>query len=154
MDRLKLTPVSFPKIALFTSFLLLGVLSCGDEYFLDDVDCSECYVPKPDYGPVTLTLSRNAENDSIPILIFKGKYEESYLDDFSSAVIIDTVAESTITVDLPVNEFYSVAAQYIRDGKKVVVVDGDRLKLYKVSDQCDEICWIFRGGNIDVRLKK
>lgn len=143
-----------PKMSLFFGILLLGLLSCGDEYFLDDVDCSECYVPKPEYGPVTITLSRNAENDSIPIKIFKGKYEETFLEDFSAAVIIDTVAKSTYTVDLEVNEYYSVAAEYVRNGKKVVVVDGDRLKLYKVSDKCDEVCWIFRGGNIDATLKK
>jgi hypothetical protein len=142
------------QVPLIFSFIILGLLSCGDEYLLDDVDCSECYVPKPEFGPVTVEITLNAENSRIPIKIFKGKYEEKFLNDFSSAVHVDTISQSSFEVDLKVNEYYSVAAEYIKDGKKTIVVDGDRLKLYKVSDSCDEVCWIFRGGEIDATIKK
>lgn len=156
MDRIRML-ISYRhinRIILVFSIVMLGLLSCGDEYILDDVDCSECYVPKPDFGPVTVKLSINAENSRIPVKIFKGKYEEKYLNDFSSAVHIDTISQSSFEVDLKVNEYYSVAAEYIKDGKKTIVVDGDKLKIYKVSDNCDEVCWIFRGGEIDATLKK
>ncbi|HEX3007416.1 MAG TPA: hypothetical protein VHO90_07350 [Bacteroidales bacterium] len=143
------------KAHLVLGILVLGLLSCGDEYMLDDVDCSECYTPKPEYGPVTVSLTSNAENKRIPVKVFKGKYEERYLKDYSSAVVVDTVNDaSSVTYDLPVNEYYSVEVEYMKDGKKVLVVDGDKLKMYKVSDNCDETCWIFRGGKIKAELKK
>jgi hypothetical protein len=69
-------------------------------------------------------------------------------------ILIATVSVSNYITDLPVNEYYSVAAEYMHNGKKVVVVDGDKLKIYRVSDNCDEICWIFRGGKVDASLKK
>lgn len=133
---------------------MLGLLSCGDEYMLDDVDCSECYVPKPEFGSVNVNITINAENNRVPVKIFKGKYEEKYLKDFSSAVHIDTISQSSFVVDLKVNEYYSVVAEYTKDGKKTLVVDGDKLKIYKISDNCDEVCWIFKGGEVDVTLKK
>jgi hypothetical protein len=142
------------KLPLLFSFVALGLLSCGDEYFFDDVNCSECYTPKPDFGPVKVEITINAENSRVPVKIFKGKYEEKYLNDFSSAVHIDTISQSSFEVDLKVNEYYSIAAEYIKNGKKTIVVDGDKLKIYKVSDNCDEVCWIFRGGEIDATLKK
>lgn len=142
------------KIPLLFSLIVLGLLSCGDEYLLDNVDCSECYTPKPEFGPVTVEITINSENKQVPVKVFKGKYEEKYLNDFSSAVHIDTISQSSFVVDLKVNEYYSVAAEYIKDGKKTIVVDGDKLKLYQVSDNCDEVCWIFRGGEIDATIKK
>lgn len=156
MDRIKVmkTYQYLKKLPIAFSFLLLGLLSCGDEYFFDDVECSECYVPKPEYGPVTVTLTINSENSRIPIKIFKGKYEENFIKDYSTAIIIDTITGTNYSVDLQVNEYYSVAAEYNLNGKKVVVVDGDKLKIYKVTDQCDETCWIYRGGDIDATLKK
>lgn len=144
----------FKKFRIVFGIILLGLFSCGDEYLFDDVDCAECYVPKPDFGPVTVNITINTENQRVPVKIFKGKYEEKYLTDFSSAVHIDTISQSSFVVDLQVNEYYSVAAEYTQNGKKVIVVDGDKLKIYKVSDNCDEVCWIYRGGEIDATLKK
>lgn len=152
--NLKLVNACLKKLPLALSFLVLGLLSCGDEYLFDDVDCSECYTNKPDYGPVTVSLTRNSENSRIPIKIFKGKYKESYLNDYSSAVIVDTTSSSSYSVDLEVNEYYSVAVEYNKNGKKVIVVDGDKLKIYKVSDNCDDVCWIYKGGDIDATLRK
>lgn len=154
MDTINSIMTYIRKLPLILSFLLLGLLSCGDEYFFDDVDCSECYVPKPEYGPVTISFTHNAENSRIPIKIFRGKYEESFLNDNSNVVVVDTVSQSSAIYDLEVNEYYSVAAEYMVNGKKVIVVDGDKLKLYKVSDSCDEVCWIYRGGVIDAEIKK
>ncbi len=142
------------KLPLILSFLFFGLLSCGDEYFFDDVDCSQCYVPKPEFGPVKVSVTMNSENTRIPIKIFKGKYEEAFLKNYESAVIIDTLSVSSIEYNLDVNEYYSVAVEYIQNGEKVIVVDGDKLKMYKVSDSCDEVCWIFKGGDIDATLKK
>lgn len=156
MDRLKYRQLFtiLKKLPLITGFLLLGLLSCGDEYFFGDVDCDECYTPEPNFGPVTITVSLNSENDSIPVRIFKGKYQDSFRNDLDKAFILDTLTETNTIYDLDVNEYYSVTAEYNSNGKKTIVVDGDKLKKYKVSDTCEDICWIFRGGEIDVSLKK
>lgn len=153
MDRLKINNL-IHKFPVFISFLLFALLSCGDEYLWDDVDCADCYTPKPKYGPVTISVTADVNNKKIPIKIFKGMYLESYRNDYSSALYVDTLTESKTIFDLEPNEYYSVEAEYTRNGKKILVVNGDKLKRYQVSDKCDETCWIFKGGDIDVTLKK
>ncbi|NJO69487.1 MAG: hypothetical protein HC830_09590 [Bacteroidetes bacterium] len=135
-------------------FLFIGLLSCGDEYFFDDVDCSECFIPRPEVGPVNITITIDSENKEVPVRIYKGKYEESYRNDLSNVIFMDTISNQNFSVDLEVNEYYSAVAEYKKNGEKILVVDGDRLKQYKVSDNCDEVCWIYKGGNIDATLKK
>ena len=142
------------KLPLILGFLVLGLLSCGDEYLWSDVNCDECYTDKPKIGPVTVKVTINSENKRVPVLIFKGKYEESFRTDLSKAVVIDTLEEESFTYDLDVNEYYSIAAVYSSNGERTIVVNGDELKIYKVSDTCDGVCWIFRGGKLDATLKK
>lgn len=157
MDRLikKLTYQLFRGWTLMVLLLVPTLLSCGDEYLLDDVDCDECYTPKQETGPVSVNVTLDANNNRIPIKIFKGKYEERYRSDYSEALIVDTVSQDdTYIAELKVNEYYSVAAEYTHNGEKIVVVDGDKLKMYKVSDSCGDVCWIFKGGDIDATLKK
>lgn len=156
MDRLKYIPFRrlLRKWPLISCFVMLALLSCGDEYIFDDVDCADCYTPKPDAGPVSITVTINSQNSKVPIKIFKGKYEERYRTNYDDAVVIDTVRGNKYSVDLDVNEYYSVEAEYNKDGSKVLVIDGDKLKVLKVSDQCEDVCWIYKGGNIDVTLKK
>lgn len=141
------------KLPLILGFLVLGLLSCGDEYLWSDVDCDECYTDKPKTGPVTVTVSLNAENKIVPIRIFKGKYEERFRNDFSKAIMVDTLDVESVTYEFDVNEYYSVAAEYSSNGENTIVVNGDELKIYKVSDTCDGVCWIFRGGKLDAVLK-
>jgi hypothetical protein len=142
------------KCPVLLGFMLVTILSCGDEYYLDDVDCSQCYAPKPTVGPIIITVSINSENQRIPVKVFKGKYSESFRTNYNSAVVIDTVSTTEYQVDVDVNEYYSVEAEYVADGQKTLVVDGDKFKIYKVSDSCDEVCWIYKGGIIDVSLKE
>jgi hypothetical protein len=132
----------------------MGLLSCGDEYLWSDVNCDECYTDKPKVGPVTVNVSIDSENKRIPIRIFKGEYKESYRTDLSKAIQIDTLEEESAIYDLDVNEYYSIVAEYSSNGKKIIAVNGDKLKIYRVSDSCDGECWIFRGGKLDATLKK
>jgi hypothetical protein len=138
-------------IALVTFFMLS---SCGNEYWSDNVDCSQCYTPKPTTGVLFVNITINAENTKVPIKIYKGKFQESYLRNDDQALIIDTVSIPYYQADLDVNEYYSVAVEYNENGKKVMVVDGDKMNMYHVSSACDQECWIIKGGNIDATLKK
>lgn len=133
---------------------ILGLTACGDEYWSDNVDCSTCYTPKPTTGTVSISVTINPENRKVPIKIFKGYYKEGFLKDYSSAIALDTVTSSKYQIDLDVNEYYSVAVEYTENGKKITVVDGDKLNIYHVSSACDQECWIIKGGNIDATLKK
>lgn len=154
MDRIKIdwfTDVR--KVLFFISIAIFGLLSCSDNFSLEDVNCDECYTDKPEVGPVTIYITPPHQGDKVPIKIFKGKYKESYRLDYSSAFRVDTLTDEKTIYDLPVDEYYSVEAEYTVDGKKILVVDGAKLRIQKITDSCDETCWIFKGGNIHVSLK-
>jgi hypothetical protein len=65
----------------------------------------------------------------------------------------DTITESSIDVDVLLDKYYSVVADYYVNGKIFRVVDGDKIKLYSIENTCDFECWIIRGGDINCKLK-
>jgi hypothetical protein len=85
-------------------------------------------------------------------MVFKGEFKYNYSN--SDVEYIDTVTEGTNYLSVPVNQYYSVRAEYKDGSNKIYAVDGDNLTLTEVTDVCVNTCWIANGGNIDVRLKK
>jgi hypothetical protein len=100
----------------------------------------------PAKGELKVILTINAENPAVPLYIYKGKIEEGSLQ------LIDTAKSSVFRINLPVNEYYSVAAKYKSGSKTIFAVDGDRIKRKK-SVMCDSTCWSVVNGKINVKLK-
>lgn len=126
-------------------FVLGG--ACEKKYDDFEFDCDNCYREKPGYGPLVIYFSVNAENDSIPYTIYKGNFEDRIVEYSGEAVF------SEEQIDVPVDEYYSVEALYVYKGDTIHVVDGDKLRLKKERSECDEKCYYFEDGVIDVRLK-
>ena len=127
------------------------VLFTGCEFYdpsnLSSFDCSTCYQDKPDWGPLQIKVTINSQHPSVPLVIYRGDIESNDVE------YIDTAYTSDYTVDVPVDQYYSVTAEY-RDGEKTIyAVDGDELKLKKNATDCDEECYYFEGGSIDVILR-
>lgn len=111
-------------------------------------DCSTCYQDEPAIGPLTVYVTINAENQKVPLVIYRGDIESNAIE------YVDTAFQSEYWVDVPVDAYYSVKAEY-KDGEKTIyAVDGDKLKLKKNAKDCDQECYYFDGGYLDVRLQK
>ena len=140
------------RVRRFVALLSIGLFlfvfqSCEEDYYWGEVDCEYCYQVKPEFGDLQVDITINAENRAVPLVIYKGEFDEGIIE------YIDTATSESYSLDVPINEFYSVAAEYFVDGKRIIAIDGDRIKTGKVVGSCDKTCWIIEGGFIDVRLK-
>jgi len=124
------------------------ILSCDENFDFLEVDCSECYRIKPDTGELIIHVTINDENPDVPIAIYRDRIESGRIR------IRDTVSEKTVYIEVPLNHYYSVEAKYKTGNDSIVAVDGDRIKTHRVTDQCDTICWIIKGGKYDLKLKE
>ena len=140
------------KIQLFfwVIFTVIAYLtfSCDKDFDFLEIDCSECYRSKPDNGELIIKVTINNENPEVPIAIYRDRIESGRVR------IRDTVSEETVYIEVPLNHYYSVKAEYKTGNDSVFAVDGDRIKTHRVTSQCDTICWIIKGGRYDLRLKE
>lgn len=111
------------------------------------VDCSECYTIEPDSSDITVYLTINKDYPSIPITIYKDQVEDNRIE------YNDTATSSPYYIFVPVDQYYSVKAEYTANEKTIFAVDGAKLSVKHVSESCDLECWIVTGGVMDVSLK-
>lgn len=135
----------FPAVLFL--FLTTAILSCLDEINFHEIDCSECYRTRPENGELIIHVTINEENPEVPITIFRDRIEAGRVR------LRDTAYEKTVYVEVPLNHYYSVKADYKVGNDSVFSVDGDEFKTYRITDQCDTICWIIKGGKFNLRLK-
>ncbi len=141
--------IKYPSIALFVFLIALPAFhSCKDDPFNLQVNCDECHVVKPDSGDIIVHLTWNDTYDSIPVMVFKGKIEDNNIE------YVDTAYGSYYYLRVKINEYYSVRAVYKNKGKTTYVFDGGKIKAVKVSDVCQQDCYIIKKGEYDLRLKK
>jgi len=140
------------KISLFLTVLLtimaILIISCDKNYDFLEVDCSECYRTRPENGELIINVTINDENPEVPIAIYRDRIESGRIK------IKDTILEKTVYIEVPLNHYYSVKAEYKVGNDSVFAIDGERIKTHRVTDQCDTICWIIKGGRYDLRLKE
>jgi hypothetical protein len=133
----------------FLIFIMILLTQCErDEPFdLSSFDCSLCYQDKPEYGPLEILVTINSENHAVPIVVYRGDIENNEIE------YIDTAYYWDYVVDVPVDEYYSVTAEYKDGSNTIYSVDVDKLKLQFNTKDCDEDCYYYKGGYIDVRLR-
>lgn len=137
------------KTSIYILLLILLFSNCEREEPLNSssINCSECYQDKPEWGPLNVTVTINDQNPFVPLIIYRGNIEDNDIE------YIDTTQSTNYWVDVPVNKYYSVAAKYISGEDTIFTVDGDELKMKFAETDCDQPCYYFKGGYIDVRLK-
>jgi len=139
---------------IISAITILLPISCGNEYpFASQSDCDSCFSSKPDVGPFQVDLSDKTLDQGIVVKVFKGKFTEKMQYDDSQLIFLDTARSTPYNVDVSLDEYYSVVAEYMVDGKKYSVVDGDKIRAYSIKSTCNTDCWIIRGGKADCRLK-
>lgn len=114
---------------------------------LGTVDCAECYQPKPDWGRLNATLTINAENSFVPLVVYIGNIEDNNIE------WIDTSYSTNYWVEVPVDKYYSISAEYKSGDKTIFAVDGDDFKVKYTDSDCDLPCYYFTGGYYDLQLR-
>lgn len=135
------------KIHLSILIIILAFSSCHESYMSEDYPCAFCFTELPEEAYLTINLSLNKEHDSIPIVIYKGLIEDNVIE------WEDTATENPYYILVPIENKYTVTAEYKVGDKKIIAVDSDRVFMRKNTTDCDEVCWIIFDGEIDVELK-
>lgn len=115
------------------------------------VDCSsynysDCDTHEPFTGKMSVKLTINSENPKVPIAIYSGKLEDNDI------IFRDTITVESYDTLLPVNNYYTVTAKYLKGGLTIIAVDGDKISKSKTVT-CDSTCWSVKAGSANVRLK-
>ena len=139
----------FFNIFLFSASCIMLFSCTSDVKDCYSYDYGDCNSVSPSVGTMIIKLSINDENPKVLVKVFKGNY------DSPNPVLCksDSLDDELWRVDLPVNEFYSVAAYYKVKGKTVIAIDGDRIKV-DATVKCDSNCYTLHDGHADVKLLK
>ena len=98
MDRLK------PHIKIYIfSIVLVFITSC--ENISLSVDCAECYQEEPEWGDLKVRVTINDDNNYVPLVVYKGDFENNDID------WIDTAYEEDYYLEVQLNQYYSVVAE-------------------------------------------
>jgi len=120
-------------------------LKCDNVDFT--VDCAECYQEEPLWGDIYVQLTINDENNFVPLVIYRGDFENNDIE------YVDTAFEEEYYIDVPLNKYYAVKAEYLVGSDTIYAIDGDEIKTKLNTEDCDQECYVIKGGNFDVRLK-
>ncbi|MBN2681569.1 MAG: hypothetical protein JXR58_03620 [Bacteroidales bacterium] len=111
-----------------------------------DADYSDCDTWEPFWGELVISLTINEENTLVPVTIYRGKIEENQI------IKQCSIRTPTLYYEVPLDEYYTVKAQYKNNGQTIYAIDGDRI--YKKSRKyCDSTCWEIKGGYFTLDLK-
>lgn len=154
------------KIKHISSFILILILAvsikisgCEQEDLDFYIDCFDCLSNPPDSANLLVYVSINEENPHVPLILYKGDYEDN-IEDYRDTAHIDTIYTynnttytDTLEIWSEMGTYYSIKATYQIDGKPFAAVDGDRLRVVDGEGECSPPCYVIRGGTLDLRLK-
>jgi hypothetical protein len=130
--------------------LTLSLFSCGsDDGSGSSQNCYNCDPEEPTKEFLSVKVTINSENRAVPITIYNEKYNP---DKAMKIVKQDTATKETYQLEVPVNTYYSVRAEYKSGGKTIYAIDGSIFETQKQA-ACDNECWQMIGGNLDATLK-
>lgn len=118
-----------------------AIISC------EKLQLPDCYDEKPTEGELKIKVSLISGNDAVGVNVYKGKYENNML------LFTDSVREKEVTYFLPVNSFYTVSAEYIKEQKTIQVIDGGKMSVKKQNNDDGSVCWVLGNVSLDLRLK-
>lgn len=111
------------------------------------VDCSQCSQQYPQAVEVSIRFTIDEENPEVSYTVYCGTVE-------NGEVVFEGKSVSTsYKAYLDIDCYYSVKAEYHRNGVRIYAVDGKELRTRKEESACDEPCYVIIGDKFDVRLK-
>lgn len=112
------------------------------------VDCNECYDFQPDSARLIVYVTIDAENDSVPLVFYRGPVEKGEVD------WRDTATGETFYLYSEMDREYSVQATYRRNGKTILAYDSDKMYLSDAAEECGAPCYLVKGGIFDLTLRE
>lgn len=132
---------------LFLLLICLAFISCKEKLFTGDVNCSDCYTPKPDSAYMTLKFTINEDFKEIPFILYRGDYEDNQID------WIDTSHTATKDIWVRTDMKYSVKAKYKKGDKTLYAIAKGKVKVLLVTDACDENCYVIQDGAVNLEIR-
>lgn len=124
-------------------FCALALHSCDENFTLIlNVDCSQCVRVEPKETTATFEFSSGYEK--IVFTLYEGFYTEG------NVYYSDTLTVDYFEKKLPVETYYTATAEYIIEGEKRIVVDGENIEKKLATSECQIDCWVILGGNFDL----
>jgi hypothetical protein len=127
--------------------ICLVFISCKEKLFTGDVNCSECYTPKPDSAYMTIKFTINKDYKEVPFVLYRGDFEDNQID------WIDTSHTATKDVWVKTDQIYSVKAKYKKGDKTLYAVDGGKVKVLLVTGTCDQDCYVIKGKTLNLEIR-
>jgi hypothetical protein len=132
-------------------FTLLSIclvfISCKEKLFTGDVNCSDCYNPKPDSAYMTIKFTINKDYQEVPFVLYRGDFEDNQVD------WIDTSRTASKDVWVRTNQKYSVKAKYSKGDKILYAIDGGQVKALLVTGTCDQDCYVIKGKSLNLEIR-
>ncbi|MBN2212633.1 MAG: hypothetical protein JW723_00185 [Bacteroidales bacterium] len=120
---------------------------CQEKIFTGSVDCSECYTDKPDSAILYIDVTINDKYQKVPLVLFREDFEKNLVD------YVDTTDMGEYWIWVAADQQYSVKVEYAYNSDTIYVIDATKVKIKRVSDECDEVCWVVVNDRINARLK-
>jgi hypothetical protein len=140
---LKLQPRTSHNLLSIFLFAFLFLMSGCDKGFSI---LGDCFTESPEEAELEIKVTLDDQNRRIPIRIYKGYYENGDL------LSVDTVAVDPFHFTVPVNQYYTVVAEYKKGNRIIHAVDGSKLKVSSSNQEDGSVCYQIGGDKLNVRL--
>jgi hypothetical protein len=142
------TPIGGPRSPQWVWILLVGaaLAACSDVNEDLPYAPSNCNPVKPSFGTVIVTVSKSGAHPTIPIIVYRGNYEEGIV------VFRDTVDVAQTGFEVPVDTYYAAIARYTVGVDTILVLNGGRLEVQSETYR-DATCYGLPTLDLDLRLR-
>ena len=139
---------NYIEMRLLLLFCIIICLSgCQEKIFTGNVNCDECYSNKPDSAILYIDVTINDKYPVVPLVLFREEFEKNLVD------YEDTTDIGDYWIWVAIDQEYSVKVEYAYDSDTIYVVDATKLKVKRVTEECEDVCWVVVHDRIDARLK-
>jgi hypothetical protein len=130
----------------FLILLIVFIVACDEKIFTFDVDCDHCYTSEPEFVDLEIFLTLRSNSDQVPIVVYIGNMEDNVVE------FVDTAYESPYYLSVRADRRYTVKAEYKRNDRVLYAVDATRPKVLKVSDTCEETCFVTKNNLLHAEI--
>ena len=120
---------------------------CQEKIFTGNVNCDECDPNKPDTVFLYIDVTINDKYPVVTLVLFREEYEKNLVD------WVDTSYSDDYKIPVAVDQEYSVKVEYAYDSDTIYVIDATKIKAKRVTEECEDVCWVVVHDRIDARLK-
>ena len=151
--RIRRSPISrtgtwklLSLVSIFSLVLWGNSTGCQPEDWMLEVNCYDCYGSSPDSANLIVYITINQQNDSVPLVFYRGSYEDGEVD------WVDTATSEEFYLYSEIDMEYTVVATYRSGQQTVLAFDKDKMHIYDADEECGSPCYIVKGGIFDLRL--